>query len=915
MARTTISMIDFLRRVANGVLAPVYTRGATAFDRGCGPRLPGILRLIACAGILSAAPALADGVSRTMTPDPLRYVSPSRPFKTDHTALDLDVDVEHQRIAGSVTHTVHSLRDDLAEIALNCVGLAIDSVKVNGTRARFDYPVTAGLSTSWFPGLDEAVADDHLVVHVDPPIARNATATVTVYYRGEPKIGLYWIRPEKGIPEKRYEVWSQGEGEDNRYWIPCNDYPNDKATFEGRFRVPKGYTAISNGALISTKDVGERTEFTWKLEQPQVSYLIMLTVAKYKIYEQKWRDIPLTYVVPPGTDDATILRGYGLTPDMVEFFVNTIGIDYPYAKYAQVSVQDYIYGGMENTSATVMNMRTLYDERTEPTRTEQNLVAHELAHQWWGDMLTCREWSHIWLNEGFATYYAYLYKEHHDGDDAFRYQMRAAQLDVIKGDDTDLRPMVVDFYNRTDARNSSAVYVKGASVLHMLRFILGDALYHETIRHYGEAHKFDVVETQDLMRAVKDVTGENLDWFFEEWVFLAGHPNFKVTKSWDKSPGTLHLKVEQTQKTGDLVPVFRTPVDIEITWDGGQAVHRVMIEQATQDFYFQVPSEPKMVVFDKGDWILKTLDFPKSVTELVYELEHADRMTKIRAVEALGSKGTDDRTVPALRAVLMSEGQYGLRREAALALGKVGTAPAMAALVEGLGVNDALVRLASTEALGSFYGNEAAANQLERVINGDRAYGVRAEAVTSIAKIRSARAAQVCVKALEQESDRSIIRNAAMNALVELKDTDALPRIKPFCTAGNRRDQRHIAIPAYAKLAKELEHEGDRRKAADFLAGGLDDWHLRTRQTTIDALATLEQPTSIGPLRRIASTDPLAELRARARKAADRIDVATKTVSAKTDEAAEIQDLKRRVEEMKNELDASRSERAVPVDH
>jgi len=893
----------------------VYPPRANPFD--------GVRRLIralalplvcaACvpAGALAAEPP-APG---SLAPDPLRYVSPSRPYRIAHTALDLDVDLEQRRIAGSVTHTVSSLRDGLAEIALNCVELVVDSVTVDGARVRFDYPVTTGLSTSWIGSAPEATADDRLVVYLATPLARGATAAVTVHYRGEPKIGLYWIRPEKGIPEKRLEVWSQGEGEDNRYWIPCNDYPNDKSTFEGRFRVPRGYTAISNGTLVDSRDAGDRTEFYWKLDQPQVSYLIMLAVAKYRIYEQKWRDLPLMYVVPPNTDDATILRGYGLTPDMMEFFEKTIGIDYQYPKYAQVSVQDFIYGGMENTSATVMNMRTLYDERAELTRKEQGLVAHELAHQWWGDMVTCREWSHMWLNEGFATYYAYLYREHHDGEDAFRYQMRSAQMDVVNGDNTEPRPMVVDFFNRADARNNAQVYVKGASVLHMLRFLLGNALYHETIRHYGEAHKFGVVETQDLMRAVKDVTGENLDWFFEQWVFLAGHPKFKVTKSWDKTANVLRLKVEQTQKTGGLVPVFRVPLDIEITWDGGQALHRVTIEQATQDFYFQVPSEPRMVVFDKGDWILKTLEFPKLVGELTYDLEHGDYTTRIRAVEALSAKGSDERTVPALRSALAAEGHYGLRREAALALGKVGTPAAMAALVEGLEISDAMVRLACVEALGSFYGNESAAAPLERIVEHDLAYGVRAEALTSMVKIRSERATRVCTKALGQESDRSIVRNAAINGLVDLKATDAMPRIKPYCGAGNRRELRHVAIAGYAKLAKELEKDVDRRKAAEALAPGLDDWFLRTREATIDALTTISHPASVNPLRRVASTDPLEAVRARARKAADRIEAEARSAGGKTDQSAEIQDLKRRVEEMQKELDRLRPQHAVPVDH
>lgn len=904
-------------------VAPIYPAKQTSFERvdlhgsGTGARAfaPMVARVAALVAALAAAgaPVPADAAdARAVTPDPLRYVAPSRTFQTDHTALDLDVDVEKQRITGHVTHTIHSLRDNLAELRMNAVGLTIDSVRVNGRRAPFEYPVSAGQSTSWLAGASSGVADDQLVVTCDPPLVRDAEAHVAVYYSGGPEIGLYWIPTEKGIPEKRLEVWSQGEGEDNRYWIPCNDYPNEKATFEGRFRVAKGYSALSNGALVETRDVGNRTEFYWKLEQPQVSYLIMLAVSTYKIYEQKWRDIPITYYVPPKTDDATILRGYGLTPDMVGFFEKEIGIDYPYAKYAQVSVQDYIYGGMENTSSTVMNMRTLYDERAALTRTEQNLVSHELAHQWWGDMLTCREWSHMWLNEGFATYYAYLYKAYHDGDDAFRYQMNAAHQDVIKADDVEPRPMVVDFFNRSDARNNSLVYVKGASVLHMLRMILGDDLYRATIHHYGEENKFDVVDTQDLMRAVRDVTGENLDWFFEQWVFLAGHPKFKVSKTWDKDAGVLSLKVEQTQKTANLVPVFRVPVDVEIVWEGGRETHRVMVEEASATYYFAVPNEPKMVVFDKGDWILKTLDFPKLTGELITELQNGDFMTRVRAAEALSAKGADARTVPALRATLLGDSFWGLRREAALSLGKIDDDAALAALLDGTSVGDAHVRLASTEALGSYYGDEQAAARLEKLSASDPAYGVRAAAIASLVKLRGDRASRVCLDALKQESDQGIVRNAALNGLADLNDTAALDRVKPYCTSGNPRVYRHTAITAYGKIAKQLDEEPARRRAADFLYPSLNDWNLRTREATIEALATISAPSSVEPLRRVGSTDPVAEVRERALKAADRITADTAKATVRGN-AADIEDLKRRLESVERELEAAKKKLAMPA--
>ena len=868
--------------------------------------------LLALLFAFGTAGAQTPEKSRTLTPDPLKYVSPSRSVDYEHTALDLDVDLQARRVAGHVTHTVRALRDNLTSVRMNAVELKIDSVTVNGRRARYEYPVKSEQSTSWLAGASAGTADDQIAIVCDPPLARGNKADIRVYYSATPEIGLYWIRPEKGIPNKRYEVWSQGEGEENRYWIPCNDYPNDKATYEGRFRVGKSYTAISNGTLVETRDVGGKKEFYWKLDQPQVSYLIMLAVSEYKILEQKHGDIPLPYVVPPGTDDATILRGYGLTPDMMAFFEKEIGIPYPYSKYAQISVQDYIYGGMENTTATVMNLYTMYDERAGATRNVQNLVAHELAHQWWGDMLTCREWSQMWLNEGFATYYAYLYKKHHDGDDAFLYQLMDAHNDVIKNDDTEPHPMAVDFYNRTDARNNALVYVKGASVLHMLRQMLGDDLYRETIRHYGEEHQHDVVDTYDLMRAVRETTGENLDWFFEQWVFLAGHPKFKVSKTWDKENRVLALKVEQVQKAGELVPVFRVPVDVEIAWEDGRETHAIVIEDDSESYYFQVPVEPKMVIFDKGDVILKTLDFSKTAGELVYELEHGDFMTQVRAAQALGAKGTDARTVPALRAAVLGDAFWGLRREAALALGKVQNDAALKALIEGSESKEARVRLACAEAMGSYYRNEQAASQLESMIKNDYAYGVRAAAVTAVVKTRAKNAGRICADALKQESDIGVVRNAALSGLADLGDPATMDRIKSYTTSGNPRVYRNPAIAAYGKLGKLLEKDSERRRAAEFLYPSLDDWHLRTREAAIEALTAIMEPSSVDPLRRVAANDRVAEVRERAQKAADRIAAEAGKATARNN-AADIEDLKRRIDTLERELEATKKKAAAPA--
>jgi aminopeptidase N len=843
--------------------------------------------------------AAGDGLS----PDPLRYVAPSRGFDTIHTSLDLDIDLESRSIAGSVTHTMRSLRTGLDRFELNCVELEVESVTIDGEPVEYQYPVPGAMATSWIGGIESKRADDRLVITPPAPLDYGREFTVTVAYRGTPQRGLYWIRPEKGIPEKRYEVWAQGEGEDNRYWIPCHDYPDDVATYEGRFRVREGYFALSNGDLVSQRPVdGGRTEYHWRLDTPQVSYLIMVAVARYDVHEEEGPGgVKVMYVVPPGTDRQTIERGYGRTGDMIDFFNRAIGIDYPYGKYAQVVVQNFIYGGMENTTATVMNDRTLFDESAGLTKTEDYLVAHELAHQWWGDMVTCREWSHMWLNEGFSTYYADLYREYHEGDDAFRYQMLERHRDVAGKDNAEPRPMVTEFYNRTGARNNFNVYQKGSSVLHMLRFLLGDEDYARAVKLYGDRHRHSVVDTGDFARAVRDATGRNLDWFFEQWVYLAGHPKFRVSSNWDPERGTLALSVRQIQATGGIVPLFRVPLDVEITTDTGKEIHRIVADAESQEFFFDCASRPRMVIFDKGDWNLKELDFPRPEGELLYQLEHGDYIERVRAAEALGSMPASAAVISALHSVLLAGGHYGLRQEAAAALGRLGTPESMQAVIEGLGAKDARVRLACAGTLGEFNGESQAARALTDRFEKDAASEVRSKAVESLVKIRADNAGEVCRDALDTDSNEDIIRRAGLTGLAALGDTDALATIARYAGPGNRRDYRHEAIIAYSKLARDLS-DSRRRDATTFLAGMLDDWYLKTRQEVIAALQRVGHPSAIKPLERVARTDPLERMRGRAQRTADHIRSSDRKSVSIEEIENRIEELERRLETLGKEL-------------
>jgi aminopeptidase N len=843
--------------------------------------------------------------------DPLQYVAPSRNFSTKRISLNLDLNVAAQTIGGSVTHTLEVLREGATELRLNCVALTVDSVSIDGAPAKFDYPVPdyqqSAPNRNWIGDAPLGDENDGLVVYANAPLARGQQITLKIEYHGAPREGLYFITPEKGIPGSRPEVWSQGQGERNRYWIPCFDYPNEKASYEGVFRADPGMYVLSNGRLDSVKELPDgREEYRWLQDEPQVTYLIMVAAARYEIVRDEWRGKEVSYLVPPGTGEDCVRRNFGLTPDMLEYFSTATGIDYPWDKYAQVVVQDFIFGGMENTSATVLTSRCLYDERMLPDRDAVDLIAHELAHQWWGDMVTCREWNEMWLNEGFATYFEKLYRRHRFGEAEFVYSMDGAHRNVIEADARDPRPLVVDFFNRRDAQSSANVYVKGASVLDMLRRHLGDSVFFNAIQRYGTEMRHKTAGTPDLMRACREASGENTDWFFEQWVYLSGHPDLKVTKAWDAARGLLTLKVEQTQQVTDQVPLFRLPLEVEIACPEKTELYKIVVAQQSQEFYFKLPSAPLMVLFDKGGGTLMTLDFPRGVDELRYQLEHGDDWARIEAARALGALGPNDAAALALKEELRADGFWGLRRECALALAKGRAALAGDALLAGLDAGNSRVRTACAEALGDLPRSDAAETKLLALLGSDYSYHVQNAALNALVKLGSNQAYEECVAMLGRESCNSALRSNALDRLAQLDDARALDIVKRYAGPGNSRNYRHAALSAYAALSGKAGEDADSRResrhqAARHLAPMLGDWYPNTRSAVIGALADLADKSMVDKLRLQAQSDPQQRLRKQAREAADKI-------AAHTDESAQLDEVLKQVKQLQDRLDALQKE-------
>ena len=438
----------------------------------------------------------------------------------------------------------------------------------------------------------------------------------------------------------------------------------------------------------------------------------------------------------------------------------------------------------------------------------------------------------------------------------------------------------------------------------MLRQLLGDDVFFAVIKRYGEEYAFGFADTPDFARVIKDVSGQNLDWFFEQWVYLAGHPDLRVSKSWDEETLLLTLTVKQTQEVKGLVPLFRLPVDIEITTDAGVKTYSVVVESQSQEFYFNLDSKPQMVIFDKGDWVLKTLDFKKPKDELLYQLEHGDVVSRVRAIGQLGKKTSDSEVRDVLASVIHSDQFYVARQAAVNAVTESATDDTYALLTETLGVENARVRLLAVQRTSRYKDHPELQELLLDIVQKDPSYAIRAAAVDSLVTLKSDLAEDACLEAILQDSDRHEVRSAGIRGLGQLKATGYVDTILCYTEPGNSRWYRHSAISTAASLALETEDEDTIQQVADTFEPMLDDWYVRTRESATNALDKLGMASSVNDLRVRAQVEKVPWV-------AERMDAAANAVESRSprkstdleDLAAKVKGLEDSIQELENLLD------------
>lgn len=794
-----------------------------------------------------------------------------------HLALDVTPDFKARTVRGQVTLSFSPIAQPLRTLALDSVDLIIDDVKSTGAQVA-----------------DRQVTADQLLLHFAAPVPPGTEVSVTISYHGQPEAGLHFRTPEMGYPEGDTQAWSQGEAENHRFWFPCYDYPNERFSSEVTCHVPGGMEVVSNGSLVSRQpEAGGLTAWHWSQRQPHVNYLIALAAGYFSKLEAQAGAVPLALLVPPSEKEQAALA-FRDTPAVMKFFQEEIGVPFPWDKYHQVYCHDFLAGGMENTSCSFMAGSLLFPQEVGELDSLHWLDAHEMAHQWFGDLITCRDWAHLWLNEGFASYYTLLYQEAKHGREGFLADLHQAADRVISSNDR--RPIVWRDYGEPMQQFDSRAYPKGAWVLHMLRSQLGKSLYQKAIRLYIERHRNGIVTTDDLQEILEEVSGRSFDQFFDQWVHHGGVPELKADYAWDAETKLARLTLRQTQKVDAEVLLFRLPVPVRFTVPGESQPREftVTLSKAEESFNFALPAQPETVRLDPECTVLAKWDFTPPGEFLQRQLA-GDFEGRWRGVETLSAR-QDDATVKQLGEMAAQDAHHAIRVLAVQGLAKIGTPSARALLLAQLNQADERVRQAAVEAVAGLYHPDSHAALV--------ALAAKEKNPQILAKVVSSFAAwpqQDVLPFLKVASYHEMVAAAAVQALRGQDRVEAAPALREWLEGKGRALQQKDCARALEALGF-LSRDSRDAAVQPFLAAYLMDPREPVRSAAARALGLLGDARSLPLLRGLAKLkrNPSA---APAAEAAAKIE-ASLSGSVQTQEAwSKVQSLTQKSEELEKKLE------------
>jgi aminopeptidase N len=701
-----------------------------------------------------------------------------RTYDLQHQSTTIRFDWARHAVEGTTTLQIAGLRgtSSVSNVAIDAGNMTIKQVTAGTKPLKHDYD---GRS---------------LVVHLASPLRAGARTSITIVYDGVDRTKGAFFKP-------RHIVWTQGEAEDTRYWVPTYDYPNDKTTWEFYLWSAKGERALSNGRLAGSREVGDSIEWHWVLDKPASTYLMTAVVGNYAVLQDKpWHNVPIGYWTYPDSI-AAAWRGFGKTPAAVDVFSRKTAVPYPWAKYDQVVIPEFQFGGEENVTATSQNdTEILLPPWGPPELSADDLISHELSHQWYGDLLTMRSWADAWLNEGFATFMEQIFREEDKGVDEGAFHRFESHEESIEADRRARRPIVYDKWvnDPLEVFFSGHIYPKGATILQMLRHQLGDAAFWKAMNHYTTANAYGNVATADLQKAFEESTGRDFKAFFDQWVYGAGFPVFQVSSRYDRATRKLVINATEVQSRDSLTGYFDVDSDVEVRTDSGVVRFVVPVRNGTGEGTADLKAPPRSIRWDKGNWILDITDFPRSTAMMQHQLVNDDDVLgRIEAVDVLAQRPADRFALDALIRSTRNDRFWAVRARAVDAIGVWASDSSRATIAPMKSVRDALLRATfdpdarvreeAAKALGYLPISGPAALdlvvRLRSLARNDRSMIVRGAALASDIVLEKDAAIPLAKQLMAPEVWHNAIREPALNALKAIDTPEARQLVQQYAPA------------------------------------------------------------------------------------------------------------------------------------
>ena len=692
-------------------------------------------------------------------------------------------DLQHQRIAVSFDLASHAIRGEVTT-RLVITAAPTDTVRLDASNLSID----AALDAAGHP-LRYAADTSGVTVHLARRASRGDTVTFTLRYHGNPERGMYFV-PRRGV------MWTQGEAIETPSWVPTYNAPNDKTTWEILVTADTGMKVLSNGRLVSvtTTADGRQQVWDWSQDKPASTYLYSIVAGPFTVLHDNWRGIPVDYWVAPDTVNAA-WRSFGETPSMIELYSRLLDVPFPWAKYDQSVIPDFTYGGMENVSATTQTDLALHGEGGEPEQSSRGLDAHELAHQWFGDLTTTASWAHAWLNEGITTYMESVQEEKTRGWEAAQWNWMNQQKAAMAADLRQDRPLVLGAPPGTDPIQiffSGHVYPKGAQLMHQLRRLLGDSLFWAGMHRFLVDNAYKPVETKDLAIAFEKTAHRDLDWFFDQWAYGIGYPKVKVTRAWNSGTRTLRVTVDETQPIDSTHPFFRFPTTVRIVTRDSVVRHDIMVTRQHQTFDVSLPSAPVTFAFDEGGWLLGTVTTDQTPRELAELARHdLDFATRYWALEQLASS-SDSAAQDARRLIALNDENEHMRTLALQQLASDASPESQSIVRAALGDPSSETR---AQALRSLASRDTAGIQATAVsmLEHDPSFTVKQAALAVYDPNRAPEGTALLVQQVAHGASLNI-RLTAASRLLRRPDSAGLAAIEALTDPVETRTARSVAL-------------------------------------------------------------------------------------------------------------------------